>query len=129
MTVRVCHKSLYFFIDFNASVSIGPAELRNIPNISYDRPISEERKEKLRQLKLGKPGPNKGIPKSEETKRKISESLMGRKGAKRSEETKKRIGDAKRGNKIWLGKKHKPETIEKMKLARQKYWDRKKQVV
>lgn len=31
-----------------------------------------------------------------------------------------------KGNKIWVGKKHKKETLEKMSEARKKYWERKK---
>ena len=31
-----------------------------------------------------------------------------------------------RGNSHWLGKKHKPETIEKMALARREYWRRRR---
>jgi group I intron endonuclease len=59
---------------------------------------------------------------SPETRKKQSDSQkrIGNKppsatGRKQSEETRKKHGDASRGNKVWLGKKHKPETIAKMK--------------
>ena len=63
---------------------------------------------------------------SEETRKKQSESQKrignkppSAKGRKQSEETRRKHGDASRGNKHWLGKKHKPKTIEKMKKVHQ----------
>lgn len=42
-------------------------------------PISEETKKKISDSLVGKPSPNKGVPKSEETRRKISETRKERK--------------------------------------------------
>jgi hypothetical protein len=49
-----------------------------------------------------------GVTRSEETRRKISESLKGRKGPTRSEEFKRRISESRRG------KRHSEETIRNM---------------
>jgi len=56
---------------------------------------------------------------SEETKRKISESNMGKKKGpyNLSDEQRKRRSDVKKGNQIWLGKKHTEETKRKMSEA------------
>lgn len=66
---------------------------------------SEETKAKLSAAKIGKPGPNKGIPKTDEQKRKISETLMGKLvgeknpffGKKHTAETNKKNSDAHKG--------------------------------
>jgi hypothetical protein len=65
---------------------------------------SVKTKEILSERKKGKPSPNKGVPKSEETKRKISKSLSqsirGEKnpfwGKTHTEETKRKISETKR---------------------------------
>lgn len=73
----------------------------------------------------------KGKSRSEETKRKISESLKGKpskvKGIKRSDEFKKKISDSQKKrlqnvdlsgkNNGFYGKHHSPETIEKIRQA------------
>lgn len=73
----------------------------------------------------------RGKPRSEETKRKISESLKGKpskvKGIKRSDEFKKKISDSQKRrlqnvdlsgkNNGFYGKHHSPETIEKIRQA------------
>ena len=122
--------------------------------------VSEETRIKLSEIMKGKPSPNKGIlmseaqkqkisnskkgistgPKSEDTKRKISE---GNKGKIVSEETRKRISEARkecwqdedyRQNQIekhkWqakenhpmYGKHHSEETIEKIRQAHTKMY-------
>jgi hypothetical protein len=43
------------------------------------RVFSDEHRQKIGQANRGKPGPNKGIPRSEETRRKISETKQKRK--------------------------------------------------
>ena len=55
---------------------------------------------------------NKGIPCSEETKKKLSESLKGRKHGHLSEETKKKISDVHKGKQI----------SEETKIMLSKYW-------
>jgi hypothetical protein len=71
-------------------------------------PCSEERKQNISIAKKGKPAKNKGIPMTEEQKKKLSDAMKGRKvdpevvkrralsqtGAKRSDETKRKISEA-----------------------------------
>jgi len=67
--------------------------------------MTEENRRKLaermtgNQYTTGKASPRKGIPRSEEVKRKISDTLKGRPGISRpiSEETKRKISDTLRG--------------------------------
>jgi hypothetical protein len=54
---------------------------------------------------------NKGRAHSPEEKMK---RVSAREGYKHSEETKLKIGEFHKGNKYWSGKKHTPETIEKL---------------
>jgi len=65
-------------------------------------PRSEETKRKISEAMKGKPSWNKGIPISEETKQKMSRSLKERiawnKGISRSEEVKKKISKTKQKN-------------------------------
>lgn len=49
-----------------------------IPPKNKGIPLSEETRKKISEAHKGHPGPNKGIPRSEETKQKISETLKGR---------------------------------------------------
>ena len=56
-------------------------------------PRSEETKHKISKTLQGHPGPNKGIPRSEETRKKLSET---HKGIPRSEETKQKMSGAKK---------------------------------
>ena len=98
-------------------------------------PFSEETKQKMREAKLGR-------SLCEETKQKLRIAMLGQKRgpnfaakvseAKRgksngrlghimAEKTKKRIGDAQRGELNHMtGRKHSPETREKMKIAHMK---------
>ena len=67
---------------------------------------SDETKQKISDANKGKPSKLKGIPRTEETKKKVSNSKLGK---SRSEETKIKLREAN------LGKKHTAESIEKMK--------------
>ena len=58
---------------------------------------------------LGTLDPNKGYNKQKAT--------GGPTGQRRSEETKAKIGAANKGNTVWRGRKHKPESIEKIRTA------------
>ncbi len=80
-------------------------------------PHSEETKNKLSESKKGYKNPNFGKNISDESKRKVSEKLKGRKGISRphTDEAKIKIGEASRGNKYALGYKHSEETKNKMK--------------
>jgi len=67
-------------------------------------------------FKKGRTTWNKGIPFSEETKKKMSEA---KKGKKLSEEHKKKLSEIRQGeNNSFYGKKHTPETIAKIKKSR-----------
>ena len=89
--------------------------------------------EKTRQLRsIAMKGKNKG-PRTDEVKRKISE---GRKGCKISSEARCNMSKARCGEKnpmygkkrspTFLGRKHTPETIEKIRIARRKREDARK---
>jgi hypothetical protein len=97
--------------------------------------FSEETKQKMREAKLGR-------SLREETKQKLRVAMLGQKrgpefaakvseakrgrgngrlGHAMSEQTKRRIGDAQRGSLNHMtGRKHSPETREKMRLAHMK---------
>ena len=82
---------------------------------------SKETRRKMSIAHLGNPS-NTGKKLSEETRRKLSEAHKGNKvmlGRKLSEETRKKMSEAQKGEKNhFYGKKHTPETIEKIKAAR-----------
>jgi len=73
---------------------------------------------------------SKGRIKSEETRRKLSIANKGQvpwtKGRPQSEHQKQRVSDALKGNTHFKGKKHSPETIEKMKEAQRLRWAKQK---
>lgn len=47
----------------------------------------------------------------------ITKGGEGASGYRHSEDHKRKVSDLFKGNKFWLGKRHKPETIEKMKRS------------
>ena len=62
--------------------------------------LSEDIKEKIRKKLIGHQAPNKGIPMSEEQKKKLSESLKGKqkwKGRHHTEETKQKLREINKG--------------------------------
>jgi hypothetical protein len=70
---------------------------------------SDASKEKIKNAKFGCVGPWRDKPRSEETKRKISESLKGRHGRKHTVEAREKLSTAH------TGKKQKPPTDETRK--------------
>ena len=80
---------------------------------------SEEVKKKMSarvQQAIAEGRAGKFIP-SEETRRKMSESLKGNQNAKghvRSEEHRRKLAESARGNQNWLGRNHTAESREKM---------------
>lgn len=82
---------------------------------------SKETRKKMSIAHLGNPS-NTGKKLSAETRRKLSEAHKGNKvmlGRKLSAETRKKMSEAQKGSKNhFYGKKHTPETIEKIKAAR-----------
>ena len=79
------------------------------------KPKSEEHKKKISKSLIGKPSWNKGISRTEETKKKIS---LANKGKIRSEEVRKRMKITRKGRKPMLGKHHSKETKLKMSQAK-----------
>ena len=76
--------------------------------------FSNETLEKLRRSHKGEIPWNRGIPHSQETRKKISEAV---KGFKHSDVTRKRMSESKRGDKnSFYGKHHTKECIRKMVL-------------
>ena len=90
--------------------------------------ISDETREKLRKAQLGEKNHNYGKPKSEEVKRKLSESNKRYwtehprpKGIPRSEETKRKMSESNKGRKgTMTGKHHKQESIEMIRAKNSK---------
>lgn len=78
---------------------------------------SEKTRRILSEKLSGVNHPLFGKKRSSEFGKKISRALTG---IVRSEETRKRISQAKLGH--GLGRKHTPETIERMRAARSLYW-------
>lgn len=88
-------------------------------NYKY-KPKSEETKRKISESNKGKHYLNKGIPLSEEHKRKISESLKGKKRKPHTEETKQKISKSNKGKKMSEESKRK---MSETKLNNPtKYW-------
>ena len=82
----------------------------------YGKHHSEESKRKMSLAKKGKPAHNKGVPMSEEHKKKLSDK---NKGKKLSEETKQKMSEAQSGEKnAMFGKTHSEESKRKMSLAK-----------
>lgn len=96
------------------------------------KPFSAEARKRMSKAKIGKPGTklsqeaiNKLIlrnqnPKSEETKSKISKSLIGRINGPRSEDTKVKISESKLGKKFSLEHKLKLSIAAKARCERKR---------
>lgn len=98
-------------------------------------PFSEETKQKMREAKLGRKLTPEHIEKVRQTRigkkmppefgKKVSEAKRGRGNGRLGhamfEQTKRRIGDSQRGSLNHMaGRKHSPETREKMRVAHMK---------
>ena len=81
---------------------------------------SDETRKKMSEMKKGKPSWNKGIPMSEETKKRQSESHIGKKhfGIHHSEETKKKISEAHKGQHYLKGVPKSEEHRKKISESR-----------
>jgi group I intron endonuclease len=85
-------------------------------SLSYGVKRSEETRKKISDSQIGKPGRRTGIPHSEETKKKLSEI---QKGKQIPEETRKKISETLKGKKL------SEETKKKISDARKEYWRKK----
>lgn len=65
--------------------------------------------------RIHRSGPNKGRVFSDEWKANLSKAKIGIARPDFTDETRSKMSQASMGNTKWLGKKHKPETIEKLK--------------
>ena len=86
---------------------------------------SKETRQKISKTKQGCAGPWKGKERSIETRKKISDSLIGRVGQKHTDESKLKL------SKAHLGKKMPPMTLEtrvKLSLASAASWAKRKQL-
>lgn len=84
-------------------------------------PFSQEHKQKI---SLANKGKNKGIPLSDDTKKKLSEALSGSKnpmfGKKRTREEMRGAIEKNTGNKYWSGRKHSDNAKHKMSKSQDK---------
>jgi hypothetical protein len=103
---------------FNRTGSSWNGKRSGINNPNYGKSPSAETRNKIALTKIGK-SINVGRQHLPETKEKIRIANIGR---TMSLESRKKISIAHQGVKR---KPHSPETIEKMRLARQRYWDNK----
>ena len=92
------------------------------------RKLSDEVRRKLSEAHKGKPTWNKGIPCSEETKRKLKGKPAWNKGIPHSEETKRKLSEALKGKPSSMKGKHLSEEVRrKISEARRLYWQKKKE--
>jgi hypothetical protein len=120
----VCHKLLVFIYPNNKSIynafylmcsagkhkyNVSSRDYAYARELFVSIPVSKETGKKISNSKKGKPTKLKGVPKSEEHKRKI-----GIVSSNRSEESNYRCGSANRGKKSWMSThKHTKESKEK----------------
>ena len=88
-----------------------PEAKLKISETSKQMERTKEMYEKVSKALTGKPHPHKGVPRSEECKKKIGDA---HRGMKHTEEAKRKIGEAGRG------RKRSPETRRKMSEAAKK---------
>ena len=104
---------------------------RGQQNGMFGKKHSEETREKIRQSTLAR-DPSTFAKNRIKTPGQLARLQEGRKrhfekhgsptqGKKLSEETKKKISKKMKGHKRWLGKKHSPETIQRMREAQRKW--------
>src|SRR5690606_18902737 len=65
-------------------------------------------------LRCGENHPSWGMKRTKEQRKRISDALKGVKRKPFSQETKKKIYNRMLGNSVWVGRKHKKSTKEKM---------------
>lgn len=91
---------------WNYGIPMSDEQKEKMRQVSIGRIISEDTRKKLSDIKKGKPPNNKGKPMSEEAKKKLSNAL---KWHPTSMETRNKIGDANRGRYIGMNHpKHRP---------------------
>ena len=96
-----------------------------IKNLINGKHPSEETLKKQKEIQTGK-------KRSIEVINRIRESNIGKHSKPISEEHKRKIGDSLRGRKrprqseLMTGRKHTQEEIEKMSIARKRYWEERK---
>lgn len=81
--------------------------------------FSEEIRENMRQAQLGRKHPD-------EVKKKIKQSHLGKEF---SLEHKNNISKSKKGNQIWLGKKHKPESVLRMAMKHRRFTNKEAKII
>lgn len=83
--------------------------------------MSEETRQKISAANKGRVSPNKGKPMSDEQKKKLSESKIGKTTGPRSEETKKKISEANKGKVVSDDTRQKISNIRKTCWADDNY--------
>lgn len=134
---QLLEKEQYYIDLYKTSEDQNGYNLRKIASSNVGLPCSEETRKKMSEA-------HKGLQRSEEHRKNLSKALTGKKlspetiakrtasraGFKHSEEAKKKIGKSSKGRCVgelnprfgkpgtFLGKKHTPETIEKIRQTK-----------
>lgn len=103
--------------EINTGKKLSPEHAEKLRNNNKGKKWTKEHRENFSLATKGK----KRKPMSEDTKKKISNA---NKGKRYSEKQRAEMTGKNKGNTVWKGRKHTPETIEKMrasKILRDKY--------
>lgn len=115
-----------YLISFYGRRDLGTGILINMTDGGdgrYGAKISEETRIKMSDSHKGKPAPRKGCKNSNETREKIRQYFLihgsPNKDRPKTEEHKRKISETlkKRGDNNWHGRKHSEESIQKMRLS------------
>jgi len=105
---------IYYINKFNTFNTVNGLNLRSGGN----RPIwAQESRDKVGIKIKGHISIFKGIPRTDEVKRKIGDANRGRKLPPVSDEYRKKMSEIKKGNTVMIGRKHSDETKKKMSLS------------
>jgi len=111
-----------FFSDYYKKLDL-PYNIRNCVDSNKGLPCSDETKRKISEKQKGEKAYNYKKIFSKETRDKISKELKGR---KRTEEHIKNLLTSLNGSSGMFGKQHREDTKKKMSEARKLYWQKRR---